>query len=75
MMRRFASQLGPSRAIRCVAWIAFALLCACGRSNPPAPPPDILKTQREAMDKAKATEQVLQNAAERRDAQAEQQQK
>ena len=55
----------------CVACLA---LSACGRSNPP-PPPDLLKTQREAMDKAKATEQVLQNAAEHRDAQLESQQK
>jgi hypothetical protein len=54
----------------CVACLA---LSACGRSNPP--PPDLLKTQREALDRAKATEQVLQNAAEHRDAQLESQQK
>jgi len=56
------------------AWLACALLAACGRSNP-QPPPDILKTQREALDKAKATEQVLKEAAERRDSQLESQQK
>ena len=54
--------------------IACVLVSGCGRSNP-QPAPDILKTQREAMDKAKATEQVLQNSAERRDAQIESQQK
>ena len=57
--------------LACAACLALG---ACGRSNPQAPP-DVLKTQREAMDKAKATEQVLQNAAEHRDAQIESQQK
>ena len=50
------------------------LLADCERSNP-APPPDVLKAQREAMEKAKATEKVLQDAAERRDAQMESEQK
>jgi hypothetical protein len=44
------------------------------RSNP-EPPPDILKAQRESLEKAKATEKVLQDAAERRDAQMGSQQK
>lgn len=50
------------------------LLQGCGRSNT-EPPPDILKTQREALEKAKGTGKVLQDAAERRDAQMESQQK
>jgi len=54
--------------------MACALLWACGRSNP-QPPADILKTEREATDRAKATEQVLQDAAKRRDEQLESQPK
>jgi hypothetical protein len=63
-----------SRLAAAAVWIPCLLLAGCGRSNP-APPPDILKTQREAMEKAKATEKVLQDAADRRDAQMESQQK
>jgi hypothetical protein len=55
-------------------WIACLLLQGCGRSNP-EPPPDILKAQREALDKAKATEKTLQDAAQQRDTQMESQQK
>ena len=50
------------------------LLQGCGRSNP-EPPPDILKAQREALDKAKSMEKTLQDAAQQRDAQMESQQK
>jgi predicted small lipoprotein YifL len=57
-----------------LALAACLALCACGRADP-LPSPDVLKTQREAMDKAKATEKVLQEAAERRDTQLESQQK
>jgi hypothetical protein len=57
---------------------AFGASClvlqGCDRSNP-QPPPDILKAQREALEKSKGTEKVLQDAAERRDAQLESQQK
>jgi hypothetical protein len=56
------------------ACAACAALCACGRSDP-APPPDLLKAQREQMDRAKATEKVLQDAANRRDSQLESQAK
>jgi hypothetical protein len=54
--------------------ISCLLLQGCGRSNP-EPPPDVLKAQREALEKAKGAEKVLQDAAERRDAQLESQQK
>jgi len=54
--------------------LACLLLQGCGRSNP-QPPPDILKTQREAMEKAKATEKMVQDAAQRRDTEMESQQK
>jgi hypothetical protein len=50
------------------------LMQGCSRSNT-EPSPDILKAQREALEKAKGTEKVLQDAAERRDAQMESQQK
>jgi hypothetical protein len=50
------------------------LLQGCGRSNS-EPPPDILKAQREAMEKAKATEKVVQDAARRHDAEMDSQQK
>jgi len=58
----------------CLAALA-CLVCACGRSSTDPPPPDLLKADREAMEKAKATEQVLQDAARRRDDQMESQQK
>jgi PBP1b-binding outer membrane lipoprotein LpoB len=47
------------------------LLQGCGRSNPP--PPDLVKQQREALEKAKATEKMVQDAAQRHDAQIESQ--
>jgi PBP1b-binding outer membrane lipoprotein LpoB len=58
----------------CALLIGCLLLQGCGRSNP-EPPPDILKAQREAMDKAKSTDKMLQDAVERRDAQLESQAK
>jgi hypothetical protein len=54
--------------------IACLLLQGCGRSNPP-PAPDILKAQREALEKAKATEKVVQDAAQRRAGEMDSQQK
>ena len=54
--------------------VACAFLPGCGRSNPP-PPPDLLKTQREALEKAKGVDKTLQDAAASRDAQMEAQQK
>ena len=56
-----------------VLLIGCVLLPGCGRSNPE--PPDVLKAQREAMEKAEATEKVMQDAAERHDAQLESQAK
>jgi hypothetical protein len=70
----------PSRAVDfrgivcCTVLSVCVLLQGCGRSNP-EPPPDILKAQREALEKAKATEKTLQDAAQQRDAQMESQQK
>ena len=58
----------------CALLIGCLLLQGCGRSNPERPP-DILKAQREAMDKAKSTDKMLQDAVERRDAQLESQAK
>ena len=50
------------------------LFQGCGRSNS-EPPPDVLKAQREALEKAKAMEKTLQDAAQQRDAQMESKQK
>jgi len=61
-------------AVGCAVWIACLMLEGCGRSNP-EPPPDVLKAQREALEKAKGMEKTLQDAAQQRDAQMESQQK
>jgi len=58
-------------AVICVACLS---LQGCGRSNP-EPPPDLLKSQREALQKAKAADQAVQDAAERQNQQIESQQK
>jgi hypothetical protein len=58
----------------CALLIGCLLLQGCGRSNP-EPPPDILKAQREAMDRARATEQMVKDAAERREGQVDSQAK
>ncbi len=52
--------------------IAAAMLAvaACD-SKPKDPPPDILKSQRQMMDKAKGVEQVLQKSADERREQAD----
>ena len=69
----------PSRAVdfrgilACTVW-TVCLVLGCGRSNP-EPPPDVLKAQREALEKAKGMEKTLQDAAQQRDAQMESQQK
>ena len=59
--------------VACTVWTACLLLQGCGRSNPE--PPDVLKAQREALEKAKGMEKTLQDAAQQRDAQMESQQK
>ena len=45
--------------------LASLLLAACD-SGPKEPPPDLVKSQREAMDKARQTEAVLDQAAAER---------
>lgn len=52
---------GLARSLMLVAVCALAL-AACK----PNPPPDVLKTQRQAMEKARAVEGVLQNEADDR---------
>ncbi len=61
-------------AVGGAVWTTCLLLHGCGRSNP-EPPPDILKAQREALEKAKGMEKTVQDAAQQRDAQMESQQK
>ena len=53
--------------------IAAAILAITGcDSKPKDPPPDIIKSQRQVMDKAKGVEQVLQKSADERREQADQ---
>ena len=46
--------------------IAARFIVAACDSKPKDPPPDIIKSQRQAMDKAKGVEQVLQKSADER---------
>jgi hypothetical protein len=59
-----------------VTWLLVAVplaaLAACD-SKPKEPAPDLVKSQRQALDKAKATEQILQKSAEERRKQADEQ--
>jgi len=55
-----------------VLLVSVALIAACD-SKPKNPPPDIIKSQRQALDKAKDVEKVLQKSADQRRDQAEQQ--
>ena len=48
-----------------------AAVAGCDRKEPP---PDIVKSQRQAMDKAKAVEKVLQQSADQRREQADEHQ-
>ena len=53
--------------------IAAAILAIAGcDSKPKDPPPDIIKSQRQVMEKAKGVEQVLQKSADERREQADQ---
>ena len=55
-------------------WLALAFVgVAVCDSKPKEPPPDIVKSQRQAMDKAKAAEQILQKSADERRKQADEQ--
>jgi hypothetical protein len=55
-------------------WLALAVAAVAGcDSKPKEPAPDIVKSQRQAMDKAKAAEQVLQKSADERRKQADEQ--
>ena len=62
------------RLLNVVLCGACMLLQSCGRSNP-EPPPDVLKAQREALEKARSTGKMMQDAVQQRDAQMESQQK
>jgi hypothetical protein len=50
---------------------AIAVTAGCD-SKPKEPPPDIIKSQRQVMDKAKAVGDVLQKSADERREQADQ---
>jgi hypothetical protein len=54
--------------------IAAAIVAVAGcDSKPKEPPPDIIKSQRQVMDKAKGVGDVLQKSADERREQADQQ--
>ena len=56
------------------AVVVLAVLVAAGcDSKPKEPPPDIVKSQRQVMDKAKGVGDVLQKSADERRDQADQQ--
>jgi hypothetical protein len=56
-----------------LAAAVFAAVAACD-SKPKEPPPDIIKSQREAVDKAKGVGDVLQKSADERREQTDRQQ-
>lgn len=53
----------PRRCL--IVFLALAAVSGCD-SKSSNPPPDLVKSQREAMDKAKGVEQTLQQSAERK---------
>jgi hypothetical protein len=55
-------------------WTALAVVIAIAagcEAKPKDPPPDLVKSQRQAMDKAKAVEKTLQKSADERRSQAD----
>ena len=57
--------------MRALTVVALSLVLAACDSKPKEPPPDILKAQRRAMEKAKGVEQILQQSADERRGQAD----
>jgi len=57
---------------RCLIVLTLLLLAACDTRSS-SPPPDLMKTQRETMNKAKGVEQVLQQSADQEREQADRQ--
>ena len=54
-------------------WLALAIAGLAACDSKPKEPPDLVKSQRQALDKAKATEQILQKSADERRKQADEQ--
>ena len=53
-------------------WVLMVVLAfVSGCDGKPKEPPDLLKTQRQAMEKAKGVEQILQQSADERRGQAD----
>lgn len=58
---------GILRSSFCLALMAcFTLAIAACDSGPKEPPPDLLKSQRQSMERAKDVEKTLQQSSERR---------
>jgi hypothetical protein len=58
-----------------IVLLGMLLASGCGKSSTDPAGPDLLKAQREAMDKAKGTEQIMQDASKKQDQQLESQSK
>jgi outer membrane PBP1 activator LpoA protein len=58
--------------MRALTILILSLALAGCDSKPKEPPPDILKTQRRAMEKAKGVGEILQQSADERREQADQ---
>lgn len=56
----------PKGLSRATLVAACVLLVAACDSGPKQPPPDLLKGQRQSMERAKGVEQTLQESADRR---------
>jgi hypothetical protein len=59
---------------RSLVWVALAIAGVAGcDAKPQDPPPDLVKSQRQAMDRAKGVEEALQKSADERRQQADRQ--
>lgn len=59
--------------LRLTLTVAFAFAASACDSGPKAPPPDLLKGQRQSMERAKAVEQTLEKSADQRREEADRQ--
>jgi hypothetical protein len=53
-------------SLRLTLTLAFACAASACDSGPKEPPPDLLKGQRQSMERAKGVEQTLEQSADRR---------
>jgi hypothetical protein len=53
--------------------LVLAAVYGCGQSSTDPPPPDLLKAQRQALEKARAVDRTVQDAAQRTESQVDSQ--